>query len=368
MAKNDNKQQPILIRRSDGEDSEEGGHSGGAWKIAYADFMTAMMSFFLVMWLLNATTDEQRRGIAQFFNPMADRDTHAQPTDSMLDVQPSPLWGGSAIRRIKNGDTLDPVQDGAPGARNAPRTVRQDRSSDDITLGLRTRLNPSPPAIVPIGGPQTGAARSVGYIGAGSPAEASAEEAAVEQMASGLRQAIQDNPEIRDAASDVSIQIGRDDIRIELRDSNNTPMFDSGSATPNRLGKQMLAQIAAWLAPMPEPISIVGYTDGAPYHVGRQWGMSNWTLSVMRADHARETLVQAGYPDRNILDVSGRSDRDLALPSDPSGAGNRRVVLIMHRRFSNPAGPAPVAGAPGTPASPAKADKPEGTAGAGAPK
>jgi chemotaxis protein MotB len=114
-------------------------------------------------------------------------------------------------------------------------------------------------------------------------------------------------------------------------------MFDSGSAAPNQLGRKMLGEIAAWLSPMPEKLSIVGYTDGAAYRPGKKWSMSNWTLSALRADRAREVLVHAGYPDGNILNVSGRADRELAVPSDPSAPGNRRVVLIMHRRYVEPA-------------------------------
>jgi chemotaxis protein MotB len=365
MAKND--KHPIIIKRGGGDDLEhdEGGH-GGAWKIAYADFMTAMMSFFLVMWLLNATTDEQRKGIAQFFNPMAERDTHSQATDTMLDIQPSPLTGGTSVRRIRDGDSLDTARHGEPGRQDAPQVSSQGAAADHMPLGIPTQFTPLPPAVVPIGGEGTGTATKAGYIGGESPVDAAAEQAQIEQMATGLQKAIQANPDLQGAAANVSVQIGRDDIRIALRDSNNTPMFDSGSAAPNSLGKQMLAMIASWLAPMPEHISIVGYTDGAPYHVSKKWSMSNWTLSVLRADHAREVLVQSGYPDRNILDVLGRADRDLVVSSDPANAGNRRVVLVMHRRFVSPADtPAPGAAAghdvPDTPVLPG------GTAGKGTP-
>ncbi|MBO1327891.1 OmpA family protein [Acetobacter suratthaniensis] len=334
MARNDKPQ--VIIKR--GDDGGGEGHHGGAWKIAYADFMTAMMSFFLVMWLLNATTDEQRKGIAQFFNPMADRDTHGGPTSEMLDTTPSPLTGGEAVKRIKDGETSEVPKDKQAGAHEYQQTGPKANGAVDITAGIRAQLNSGHPSIVPIGGPQSGAGLQVGYVGGGSPTNAAvAEQANLQNMVQGLAKSMEQQPDLQASVSNMSVRVGRDDIRIELKDSQNRPMFDTGSAAPNQLGRKMLGEIAAWLAPMPEKLSIVGYTDAAAYRPGKKWGMSNWTLSALRADHAREVLVHAGYPDGNIINVSGRADRELAVPSDPSAAGNRRVVLIMHRRYVDPA-------------------------------
>ena len=361
MAKNDNR--PIIIKR--GDDGEGGGHHGGAWKIAYGDFMTALMAFFLVMWLLNATTDEQKAGIAAFFNPMAEKGAHLQATDAMLDVQPSPLTGGTVVQRVIDGKTVVPQQDGnLNGAPSSQQTHQPgEGAGDDITRGIRTQLTPSPPAIIPIGGPKSGAGRSVGYVGAEHPVDAANEQAQLDQMTTGLEKSVKEKPELQAASPNMSVHVERDDIRIELHDVSNAPMFDTGSAAPNRLGTQMLTEIGAWLAPLPERISIVGYTDAAPYQSGHTtWGMSNWTLSALRADHAREVLVHAGYPDRNILAVSGRADRELAIPSDPSAAGNRRVVIIVHKRYDNDTKSImPDTGASALPITP---DQPAGTTGA----
>ena len=334
MARND--KPSIIIKR--GDDGGGEGHHGGAWKIAYADFMTAMMSFFLVMWLLNATTDEQRKGIAQFFNPMADHETHGGPTSEMLDTTPSPMTGGEAVKRIKDGETSEVPKDKQAGAHEYQPTGPKADGAVDITAGIRAQLNSSHPSIVPIGGPQSGAGLQVGYVGGGAPNPAAvAEENNLQHMVQGLEKSVRQQPDLQASVSNMSVRIGCDDIRIELKDSQNRPMFDSGSAAPNQLGRKMLGEIAAWLAPMPEKLSIVGYTDGAAYRPGKKWSMSNWTLSALRADRAREVLVHAGYPDGNILNVSGRADRELAVPSDPSAPGNRRVVLIMHRRYVEPA-------------------------------
>lgn len=332
-----NNKRPVIIKR--GGDSGEQGHHGGAWKIAYADFMTAMMAFFLVMWLLNATTEEQRKGIAQFFNPMAEKDTRLGSSNGMLETSPSPLTAGTTLRKVKDGDAPDDNGGEQPGAKDAPRRSEEGGSPDNITRGLKAQLTPASPSIIPIGGPESGGGRSIGTIGVDNPVAAAAEQAKIDNMVKGLEQSVAQNPDTQAATKNMTVSFGRDDIRIELRDANNTPMFDTASATPNAAGRKMLEQIGAWLAPMPEQLSIVGYTDADQYRPTKRGGMSNWTLSAQRADGAREVLVRAGYPDRNILSVSGRADRDLAVPSDPGAAANRRVVLILHRRFENPGQP-----------------------------
>lgn len=350
----DNKKRPIIIKR--GGDSGEHGHHGGAWKIAYADFMTAMMAFFLVMWLLNATTEEQRKGIAQFFNPMAEKDTRLGSSNGMLETSPSPLTAGTTLHKVKDGDA--PEDDGGeqPGAKDAPRRSEEGGSPDNITRGLKTHLTPASPAIIPIGGPESGGGKNLGTIGVDNPVAAADEQAKIDTMVKGLEQSVEQNPDTQAATKNMAVSFGRDDIRIELRDANNTPMFDTASATPNAAGRKMLEQIGAWLAPMPEQLSIVGYTDADQYRPTRRGGMSNWTLSAQRADGAREVLVRAGYPDRNILSVTGRADRDLAVPSDPGSAANRRVVLILHRRFVNSDQPGsaivPLSGQGGAPTAP----------------
>lgn len=329
-----NNKAPVVIRRT--EESDTPSHHGGAWKIAYADFMTAMMAFFLVMWLLNATTDEQRRGIAQFFNPMADTKTIVPPTDGVLDVSPSPLTDGKTLKLIRDDADQSALQSRKSGGERNPVTSIRGGAPDDITYGIRTQFVPQAPRVTPIGGPESGGAQNAAYVGAN---DANAEQGKIEHMASSLQQAIQQDPTLRNATPNVAVSFGRNDIRIELRDASDMPMFDSGSPAPNRMGRQMLTEIARWLAPMPERISIIGYTDADAYHAGKNWSMSNWTLSALRADYAREALVKAGYPDTNIVDVSGRADRSLAIPSTPSAAGNRRVVIVMHKLYTDAAPP-----------------------------
>ncbi|AQT06329.1 flagellar motor protein MotB [Acetobacter persici] len=328
----ENEKRPIIIKRI-----EDGGHGhhGGAWKIAYADFMTAMMAFFLLMWLINATTEEQKKGIAQFFNPMADKAASTAATQSMLES--SPINDPSSLKTVKNADQ-ETLQGGAGQA--------DKQAYEDITSGIEDRATPRPPAIIPIGGPNSGASKAIGIIGQGA---GRSEQAAVAQQAASENETIEealekikDGIKSTDASGEIkdniSFEVGSDEIRIEMRDTDKVPMFDTGAIAPNKAGSAMLSEIGKWLSPLPEKISIVGETDAVPYHLRKdgKLGLSNWTLSEMRADAAREILVKAGYPDKNIDSVVGKSDRNLAVPEKPSAAENRRVVIIIHRTHPIP--------------------------------
>lgn len=326
-----NNQRPIIIKRIT---EEEAGHHGGSWKIAYADFMTSMMAFFLIMWLINATTEQQRRGIAQFFNPMADKDATLRATNTTLDTtNPSPFTKGQSLQQTKKAQEHTAVP---PETRFLSPKTRE----NDVTFGIQHPiLTPTPPAIIPIGGPKSGAARHTGYVGANAQQESAAQQAAQQAQQAqltkalkGLQQSIAQNPGTHANIGNMSIRVERNDIRIELHDTNKASMFDTGSTHLNKTGRAMITEIAKWLAPLPENISIIGHTDAQPYR-GRHETMSNWTLSILRADDAREVLVNAGYPNGKILDVTGVSDRDLAFPNDPTAAGNRRVVIIIHKRI-----------------------------------
>lgn len=306
-----NEQRPIIIKKIDGGGGE---HHGGAWKIAYADFVTAMMAFFLLMWLLNSTTEERRRGIAEFFNPMADK-TVKMPTHQSLETEPSPLTGGRSLQMSDHDNKGD-------GPENEAQNKLDDRQGRNGGKG-----NDSVARIVPVG------ASVEATHAAGS--DAYKEEARnIDNFVNNVRESLSNSNDMRPYKDNIDIKYYRDEIRIELKDSENTEMFNIGSAVPNQNGKKILSEISGWLVSMPEKVSIIGYTDHSPYHMGKGWSMSNWSLSVLRADHAREALVQSGYPDSQIMEVSGRADRDLALPDDPTAAGNRRIVIIMHRKYA----------------------------------
>lgn len=164
MATNKENNSPTIIIKREG-DEEASGH-GGAWKIAYADFMTAMMTFFLLMWLLSITTDEQRHGIAKFFNPMADQ-VGAPSAFIAASTKASPVPSPKS-QPIKTSVSDEPVNqvDNPPEAAQAPALILPEEAND-IGSGIRTRKPPRIPEIVPFGGPKSGGAEHIGRIGQG---------------------------------------------------------------------------------------------------------------------------------------------------------------------------------------------------------
>lgn len=365
----DGKKRPIIIKR---EEVVHGGHHGGAWKVAYADFMTAMMAFFLLMWLLNATTDEQKRGIAEFFNPMADRGSSSGSDQALLET--SPLSTPSSVRTVKNSNT-EPASrpDGKEMHQSQKAEGQQHGGKEDkgiLTSSGESILSPTSapilehadhPAeagqheIIPLGGPKSGAAENVGQVGQGNSAEKSSgaemafgfggsfpdngsdEDHKLQETLGGLRGALTNDPNLHGLQKNLGFQVGADEIRIEVQDTEKRPMFNSGATAPNEDGANLLRQIGMWLSGLPEDISITGATDANPYHLQTNGGLSNWTLSEMRADKARELLVREGYPDRKIRSVEGRADRNLANPNNPEAPENRRIIITIHRLHPLPA-------------------------------
>lgn len=330
MADGNNDKKPVIVVKK--QAGGEGGAHGGAWKIAYADFMTALMAFFLVMWLINATSEEQRRGIAQFFNPLAQTETLPGAANGMLKA-PSPMTEGTSLKKIKNPNVMRPN-------RHPEQSGQLQHAGHDVgepSHSITTNRTPIAPAIIPIGGANSGGGRLLPSVGAGqvSALAMKREEQKLAQAMQQLQNALLQNDFLRKLEKTISFQYRRDEVRIELHDTNNVTMFDTASAMPNQQGREMLKEIAAWLAPLPEEISIVGCTDAEPYHENaqRRNTMSNWTLSLVRADNARKFLVQYGYPDRKIRDVTGYGDRNLAEPNNPTASANRRIVIILHKKL-----------------------------------
>lgn len=371
----DNKARIIVVKRGGGGGA---GHHGGAWKIAYADFVTAMMAFFLVMWLINATTEQRRRGIANFFNPMATTGDAAAQTPSGPGKSSSVVQGDASdaghatgadmsgeqaaqqmamsqkvqISHVEKNAILPPgmVSDAkkskeaevggvgsgvsvivgkeTSGAGNDVRTrgvfAVPNPAFPDRSIGKVVSITPALPRIVPVGGEKNGATTSLGD--GGNAAEK--EESDLQQDRKQIEQALAQDPAAAQLKSQISVDVLPIGLRIQLAESNHNPMFDTGSARLNERATHLLQLIAPYLTAMPQNLSIYGYTDGALY---KKKGASNWTLSAARADSAREVLSAAGFPEQRLAEVVGRAAHDLADPDDPAAAVNRRVVLVLHR-------------------------------------
>lgn len=392
MARNgDNKPKIVVIRRGGGGGD---GHHGGAWKIAYADFVTAMMAFFLVMWLINATTEQRRRGIANFFNPMASTSAPASQTMSDAGLTPPTAQDDTQQATHKTGN-LDMSEKPDNGAAHKPgptpheskgaiakaggfgpdvavvvgrdiagsgSDTRQrgmlrtpDPSFPDRSIGRIVSVPPTLAKIVPIGGSKTGSTTDVGE--SGQVDAAAQEQKDLEHDAQQIHAAMDKDSAASQLAPQVKVELVPEGLRIQLSESDRRPMFDTGSARLNANATHLMQLIAPYLTAMPQNLSIYGYTDAATY---RRKGESNWGLSAARADSAREILEQAGFPEQRLLEVSGRADRQLADPADPASASNRRVVLLLHREHDVPLPDAAATPQNNAPTAPAGAVLPAG--------
>ncbi|HEY2708626.1 MAG TPA: flagellar motor protein MotB [Caulobacteraceae bacterium] len=265
-----------------------GGHHGGAWKVAYADFVTAMMAFFLLMWLINTTSPEQKRGIADYFAPASVSQTTSGSGG---------ILGGAALASsgAKSSGSKDVIQALAP---DAPPDVTDTGQSQELSKSA-----------------------SAGQ-------QDKADEAALTSAAQSLRQAMQDMPELAELSKQIIVDQTPEGLRIQLVDQEGRSMFKEGSAEPNDRAKVLLRAVAKVVNQLPNRVTIAGHTsasaDGAK-------PSSDWALSSSRADASRLILQSAGVDPDRIYQVAGKAASDPLYPDDPLLPGNRRITVVLLR-------------------------------------
>jgi chemotaxis protein MotB len=332
----------ILIRK---EEVVEGGHHGGSWKVAYADFVTAMMAFFLLMWLLNATTEEQRKGLADYFSPNSvlshNSSGMGQPFGGRTAFSDGAMLSDLGTPQVTMGQqpVVDDVQEDGSDVVLQPRPHRDDVKSQEPDLGGKTPPS-RPPSRVAQKAPRAGAeVAAVTPPGAADtprkPSEAELraelqrrEKDEFERAAQQVRDAVAGDPQLAELARQLAIDMTPDGLRIQIRDADRDAMFPLGSAVPNDKAKLLLQKVASVLARMSQDISIAGHTDAAPY---AGTGFTNWELSADRANATRRLLVDSGLQESRVRSVTGNAQRDLAVPTDPLAAANRRISIVVLR-------------------------------------
>ncbi|NKE43318.1 OmpA family protein [Roseomonas frigidaquae] len=301
---------PIVIKRVAAE--EDHAHHGGAWKIAYADFVTAMMAFFLLMWLVNATTEAQRRGIADYF---------AQPNEFARGASGSGQpFGGRSLHSDGPLISESPVM---PQLRQGPTGPDAEDEEDDPPEDQparprfrRAAAGPPEPPQAPGNEVETQRQRS----------EARRAEV-MARAAEEIRQAVRNDPTLAQLGRQLMVEEVKEGLRIQLVDAEGQPVFQTSQAAPNERGRALLARVAGVLGRLPHPIEITGHTDAAPFRGTAD--RSNWDLSAERANATRRLLVEGGIGEARMRSVSGRADRDLLVPGSPLDAANRRVAVLM---------------------------------------
>lgn len=309
MANTNNRGQ-IIIKKV-----KKGGHAahhGGAWKVAYADFVTAMMAFFLLLWLLSATTEEQKLGIADYFAPSIVTGS-AKGADGVL--------GGNTITvegSLKNDRSPIGITIALPSA---------DEEWDGDTLGIK-------------GGDGDEASVESGQTPAVDPEDQKRktvdalmeeqEQRSFDEAEEKILRAIEDDPELRNLAANLHIDQTPEGMRIQIVDKNKTSMFPSGSALMYDHTRHLLRFVVTAIADMKNRIAIKGHTDATPYQGGGAY--SNWELSTDRANASRRAMIDAGLDTARIESVVGRAAEDPFVADDPYAPQNRRISIIMLRR------------------------------------
>jgi chemotaxis protein MotB len=282
MAGDAKKLQPIIIKRV-----KKGGHAahGGAWKIAYADFVTAMMAFFLLMWLLGSTTEGDKKGIADYFG---------SPLKIAL------LSSGSGA-----GDSSHVVKGGGEDlTRTTGQVKRGEIEAERATVNLRV-----------LKAEQT-----------------RAEIARLENLKEKIEQKLAANAKLEAMLGQIRLDLVSDGLRIQITDLEGRPMFASGSADVQGAMRELLREIGAVLAEVPNRLTLEGHTDAIPFPGSERGGYSNWELSTDRANASRRELILGGLPDEQVLRVQGLAASTPYDRKDPSAPVNRRISLIVMTR------------------------------------
>ncbi|MEF9948441.1 MAG: flagellar motor protein MotB [Comamonas sp.] len=275
----DKKLQPIIIKRVK---KAAHVHHGGAWKIAYADFVTAMMAFFLLMWLLGSTAQGELQGIAAYFNsPLKVAMSGGTGAGNSSSIVPG---GGNDLSKV-HGQVRRSEADDNANRRSSQQTMgRADESRRDAQ-----RMH--------------------------------ALKAKVEAM-------IASNAKLNEYRSQIRTEITQDGLMIQIIDEQNRPMFDSGSALVKPYMRDILREIGAAMGNAENSISLSGHTDAAPYGNADR-GYSNWELSADRANASRRELVAAGMPMDKLARVVGMASSDPLLPEETRAAQNRRITITV---------------------------------------
>jgi chemotaxis protein MotB len=281
---NEDKRPIIIVKR---RKAGGGGHHGGAWKVAYADFVTAMMAFFMVMWLVASVSNQQRAAIYDYFrNPSMEQGKSTKPAPGQMGP------GGASTSPIDLGGGLD-----------APRTIEKKVSETPTPINL-----PIP--------------------GAGGDADKKEQERKqLDALMQDLKEAINKSQALEPFKDQLLLDVMPEGLRIQIVDAKNRTMFDIGSARLKDYTVAILHELAPYLSSLPNRVMLAGHTDISAY-TGTK-GYSNWELSADRANAARRALAEAGVAEGQIARVVGMGSVALFDKADPKNPINRRISIIV---------------------------------------
>ena len=288
--------QPIIIKKVK---KAAHGHHGGAWKIAYADFVTAMMAFFLLMWLISMTTPEQKEGLADYFAP---------PNVSLSTSGSGGMMGGTALD--------------VSGAKMAGSAVEGQR---DVTMAPETQNHGSPNS--ESGGRDGVKGDETALEGTATAELRASQDRAFHSAAASIRQAWQELPDITSIQDSLLLEVTEEGLDIQIVDQTGRAMFPEGSKYPTEDARQAIAALGPILQKLSNQITISGHTAAGGAYANPRYG--SWELSSDRANVVRALLGEFGLSDDRISSVIGRATADPFFPNDPFQAANERIKITV---------------------------------------
>ncbi|WP_375176188.1 flagellar motor protein MotB [Pseudooceanicola sp.] len=314
---------PIIIKKVDGDGG--GGHHGGGWKVAYADFMTAMMAFFLLLWILAASDEEALRGLADYFTPSL---SQAGGTgQGMLDGTVIASNGRQGGSNSPQGDTRLPtfgmenplaVFDSRLRDTEKTETIVEYESDEDGTMEEKQEEREASAA-------EEEAEKQA--LQEQYQAEMAQREAEMSELERGIRQHIDSRQDLADLGENLRFDRTPEGLLVQIVDQEGKSMFTRGSARVDTRTRDLIRIIGEAIVDMQNDIVITGHTDAVPF--ANSQGYSNWELSADRANATRRVLIDTGVSPARIKRISGLAATDLLNPADPEAAENRRINVLL---------------------------------------
>lgn len=291
----DEKTPPIIIKRVK---KFAAAHHGGAWKVAYADFVTAMMAFFLLLWLLNVTTEDQKFAISNYFDPTFPKVSEATSGSGGV------MGGTTVATEGAMTDTIQPI-------------TQPDIPDKTVKTGQTNTQN-----------------RADVSVEEAEEIARKAEEETFKEVENQIRQSLEGNEELKELTDNLLMDITEEGLRIQIVDQDKEPMFPSGSAQMYEKMRKLITLIAKAVKPMPNKLSVRGHTDSTPYPEGNNY--DNWDLSSDRANSSRRALIAAGLVPARLSNVQGKADIEPLDKANPLAPINRRISIMVLRQDKPP--------------------------------
>jgi chemotaxis protein MotB len=298
---------PIIIKKI-----KKGGHGhhGGAWKVAYADFVTAMMAFFLLLWLLSSTSVEQKAGIAEHFTP----------TVGLKDSEGIGFSGGQSANTKSGtskkdmsapGIVVGQVQQGTVADTPNEKITKPEENADDAYTEAKGRKKKE--------SEETSDAKGGGQEDTEAFGEAAEE----------IKQAVEQDPDLKEYKNNIVVQDTPEGMKIDLIDDRLKPMYLPGRAVLTEIGKKVLDSMVNIIIKTPNNITINGHTDAGGAVINPLY--TNWELSADRSNAARRFLMSTQLQQERIAKIVGFADKELLVPDEPNNPRNRRITILLMR-------------------------------------